>query len=93
VTAERLRLVLHLVGYPVAIVVIARLKAVFRERRTSWFWAEEAGTAAIVAGWALVGRWPAVVVNALWGVGLAFMWRFRRPQAPPEHVRATTSAT
>jgi hypothetical protein len=93
VTAERLRLVLHAIGYPVAIVVIARLKAVFRERRTSWFYAEETGTAAIVAGWALVGRWPAVVVNAVWGVGLAFVWHLRRPQAPPRPDPATTTAT
>lgn len=85
-TADRLRLVLHVAGYPVAIVVIARLKAVFRERRTSWFVAEEAATAAIVGGWALIARWPAVVVNAVWGVGLAAAWivtgrRHRRPTA------------
>ena len=71
---DRLRLALHVVGYPVAILVIARLKAVFRERRTSWFLAEEGATAAIVAGWAIAGRTPAVVVNALWGVGLAAAW-------------------
>ena len=92
-TADRLRLALHVVGYPVAIVVIARLKAVFRERRTSWFLAEEAATAAIVAGWALVGRWPAVVVNAVWGLGLAFVWRLRRPEAPTRRDPATRTAT
>ena len=81
-TTDRLRLVLHVVGYPVAIVVIARLKAVFRERRTSWFVAEEAATAAIVGGWALVGRWPAVVVNAVWGVGLAGAWVVSRRRRP-----------
>ncbi len=69
-----LRWILHGAGYPVAIVVIARLRAVFRERRTAWFWAEEAGTAAIVAGWAIAGRPPAVVINALWGIGLAVAW-------------------
>lgn len=68
------RLVLHLVGYPVALVVIARLVPVFRERRTSWFVAEEAATAAIVAGWAIEGRTPAVAVNAVWGLGLACAW-------------------
>ena len=73
-----IRLVLHAVGYPVAIVVIARLGPVFRERRTRWFVAEEAATAAIVAGWALEGRTPAVVINSLWGLGLAFMWHLRR---------------
>lgn len=90
---ERLRLALHVVGYPVAIVVIARLKAVFRERRTSWFLAEEAATAAIVAGWALVGRGPAVAINAIWGIGLAVVWRLRRPPAPPRQDRTTTTAT
>lgn len=68
------RVGLHLVGYPVALVVIARLAPVFRERRTSWFVAEEAATAAIVAGWAIEGRTPAVVVNAAWGLGLAVAW-------------------
>jgi hypothetical protein len=86
---DRLRLALHVVGYPVALVVIARLRAVFRERRTAWFLAEEAATAAIVAGWAIVGRWPAVVVNALWGVGLAIAWVLtgRRPAAAARRRR------
>ncbi len=69
-----LRLVLHMVGYPVALLVIARLRAVFKERRTSWFVAEEAATAAIVAGWVIEGRRSAVVVNSAWGVGLAVAW-------------------
>ena len=67
-------ILLFVIGYPVAIVVIARLRAVFRERRTSWFLAEEAATAAIVGGWAIVGRTPAVVINAVWGVALAVAW-------------------
>jgi hypothetical protein len=71
---DALRLVLFAVGYPVAIAVIVRLVPVFRERRTTWFLAEEAGTAAIVAGWAIAGRWPAVAINAAWGVGLAIAW-------------------
>lgn len=82
---DALRLLLFAVGYPVAIVVIVRLVPVFRERRTSWFVAEELGTAAITAGWALAGRWPAVAVNAVWGIGLALMWivsgRRHRPSA------------
>jgi hypothetical protein len=71
---DAVRLVLFAVGYPVAIIVIARLVPVFRERRTAWFVAEEAGTAAIVAGWAIAGRAPAVAINATWGVGLAIAW-------------------
>lgn len=69
-----IRLVLHAVGYPVAIVGIARLVPIFRERRTGWFVAEEAATAAIVAGWAIEGRTPAVAINSLWGLGLAVAW-------------------
>lgn len=83
-----LRIVLHGLGYPAAIVVIARLRAVFRERRTSWFLAEEAATAAIVGGWAVAGRWPAVVVNAAWGVGLGVAWHLRRPRGRPHGDRA-----
>ncbi len=88
-----IRLVLHAVGYPVALVVIARLVPVFRERRTRWFVAEEAATAAIVAGWALEGRTSAVVVNSVWGVGLAFMWHLRRPKTPPQRESTTTTTT
>ncbi len=89
---DTVRLALHAVGYPVAIVVIARLKAVFRERRTSWFVAEEAATAAIVAGWAIERRTPAVVINSAWGIGLAFAWWFRRPKARHEDERTTGTA-
>lgn len=88
-----MRLVLHAVGYPVAIVVIARLGPVFRERRTRWFVAEEAATAAIVAGWAIEGRTPAVVINALWGFSLALMWHIRRPKTPPQRESTSTTAT
>ena len=65
---------LHLVGYPAAVVVISRLVPVFRERRTSWFLAHEAGAAAIVGGWALRGNSGAVAVNATWLVGVAAAW-------------------
>ncbi len=85
-----IRLVLHAVGYPVAIVVIARLVPVFRERRTRWFVAEEAATAAIVAGWAIEGRTPGVVINATWGLTLAFLWHIRRPKTHP-NVESTTA--
>ena len=67
--------ILHLIGYPVAIAGILRLRSTFRNRRTAWFLAEEAGTAAIVAGWALKGTRPAgVVINSVWGIGLAIAW-------------------
>ena len=70
--------VLLMVGYPVAIAGIIRLRHAFRHRRTGWFLAEEAGTAAIVAGWMLAGLGDrgrrAAAVNAVWAVGLAAAW-------------------
>lgn len=69
---------LLLVGYVVAVPPLFRLRAILRRRQVRWFAAEELGTAAIVAGWALRGRWPAVAVNAAWGVGLAAWWFLRR---------------
>ena len=64
---------LHLVGYPTAVVVIARWVPVVRQRRLRWFVAHEAGVAAIVTGWAIVGRRQGVVVNGAWGV-IAAVW-------------------
>lgn len=57
---------LHLTGYPVALVVIARWRSVVRERRWGWFAAHQLGTAAITAGWVLRGRAPAAAVNGAW---------------------------
>jgi len=64
---------LHLVGYPTAIVVITRWIPVVRQRRLKWFLAHEAGVAAIVAGWAIVGRRQGVVINGAWGL-IAAAW-------------------
>ena len=64
---------LHLVGYPTAIVVIARWIPVVRQRRLKWFVAHEAGVAAIVVGWAIVGRRSGVVINGTWGL-VAAAW-------------------
>lgn len=69
---------LFLVGYPVAIAGILRLRHAFRHRRTGWLLVEEAGTAAIVAGWLLAGdgarERASAAVNAAWGLGLAAAW-------------------
>ena len=62
---------LHIVGYPTAIAVIARFVPVVRERRTTWFVAHQIGVAAIVAGWAIRGDTPAVVINGTWFVAAA----------------------
>jgi hypothetical protein len=65
--------VLHLVGYPTAVVVIARWIPVVRQRRLRWFVAHEAAVAAIVTGWAIVGRRQGVVINGAWGL-IAAAW-------------------
>lgn len=75
--------VLFAIGYPVAIAGIIRLRQMLRDRDVRWFALEEAGTVAIVAGWALRGGRPlAVALNAAWGLGLAvyFVSVSRRPQ-------------
>ena len=66
--------VLFVVGYPVAIVCITRIVPMFHERRTAWFAAHEAGTAAIVAGWSLRHDARAVAINGLWLIGVAVAW-------------------
>lgn len=58
-------------GYPVAVVVIARFVPVVREQRWRWFALHQAAVAAIVAGWSILGRWPAVAVNGTWFVAAA----------------------
>ncbi|GAC1310677.1 MAG: hypothetical protein NVSMB16_07380 [Acidimicrobiales bacterium] len=73
-TSRLASIVLFVVGYPVAVVCITRLVPMFRRRRTLWFAAHEAGTAAIVAGWGLRHDGRAVTVNATWLVGVALAW-------------------
>jgi hypothetical protein len=53
-------------GYPVSIVVISRFVPVVRQRRWSWLAAHHLGVVAIVAGWAIKGRTPAVAINGAW---------------------------
>ena len=53
--------------------VIARWIPVVRQRRLKWFVAHEAAVAAIVTGWAIVGRRQGVVVNGAWGL-IAAAW-------------------
>lgn len=67
---------LFVVGYPVSIWVIARWLPVVREQRHRWFFAHEVAVAAIVSGWALLGAWFVVAVNAAWLVAAA-VWYAR----------------
>ena len=72
---------LFVVGYPTAIAVIARWVPVVRERRTKWFVVHQAAVAAIVAGQALKGNGPGVVINGAWFV-VAAGWYFSRRRRP-----------
>ena len=66
--------VLLVIGYPVAVGVLARLRPVLAERRVWWFLALEAATASITAGWLLHGRPLAAAVNGAALVGFAMTW-------------------
>ena len=63
------------VGYPVAIVVIARWLPVVRRRRASWFWAHAAAVVAIIAGWA-IRRPVAALPNVVWLVASTLWYRW-----------------
>ena len=79
---------LHLVGYPVAVVVIVRFVPVVRERRLRWFVAHEAAVGAIAAGWVLRGRWGSAAVNAAWA-GVAAAWYVKCRRAARHTARRT----
>ena len=65
VDAQAAAVPLLAVGYPVAIVVIARWVPVVRERRTTWFLAHHAGVTALILGWA-IRRPAAALPNVAW---------------------------
>jgi hypothetical protein len=71
---------LMVIGYPVAIAVIARWVPVVRERRTAWFAAHTAAVAAIVAAWVIEGRASTVAINATWLV-VSIAWYVVNPAA------------
>lgn len=66
--------VLLMIGYPVALGVLARLRPVLAERRVWWFVALEAATASITAGWLLHRRPLAAAINGTALVGFAIAW-------------------
>ena len=66
--------VLLVVGYPVALGVLARLRPTLRERRVRWLVALELAMASIVVGWLLYGRPLAALPNAAALVGFALAW-------------------
>jgi hypothetical protein len=70
---------LFVFGYPAAIAVIARWVPVVRERRVRWFVVHQFAVTAIVVGWVLRSRWPAVTINATWLVTAA-AWYALKPR-------------
>ena len=66
--------VLLVIGYPVALVALTRLRSVLSERRVWWFVTLEAATASITAGWLLDRRPLPAAVNGTALVGFALAW-------------------
>ncbi|MGI8808522.1 MAG: hypothetical protein ACR2KK_11890 [Acidimicrobiales bacterium] len=76
--------VLLVIGYPLALVVLARLRSVLTERRVRWFASLEAATACITAGWLLHGQPLPAALNGAALVGFAVAWLITgRRRGPP----------
>jgi hypothetical protein len=80
--------VLLVIGYPVALGVLARLRSVLAERRVWWFVALEAATVTITAGWLLRGRHVPAVVNGAALVGFAIAWLITGQRSGPPARKA-----
>ena len=76
--------VLLVIGYPLALGVLARLRSVLAERRVWWFAALEAATVSIAAGWLLHGRLLPAAVNGAAFVGFAITWLVTGQHAGPQ---------
>lgn len=81
--------VLLVIGYVLALGVLARLRPVLAERRVWWFVALEAATASITAGWLLQGRPLPAALNAAALVCFAIAWMItgRRVGPPARKAR------
>lgn len=66
--------VLLVIGYPLALGVLTRLRTVLRERRVWWFATLEAATASITAGWLLHRRPVPAALNGAAFIGFAMAW-------------------
>lgn len=75
--------VLLMMGYPLALGVLARLRSVLAERRVWWFVALEAATVSIAAGWLLHGRLLPAAVNGAALIGFAIAWLVTGQRAVP----------
>ena len=67
-------ILLLVIGYPLALAVLTRLRPVLAERRVWWFAALEAATTSIVVGWLLHGRPLAALFNGAAFAGFAAAW-------------------
>ncbi len=80
--------VLLVIGYPLALGVLTRLRPVLAERRVWWFAALEAATALITVGWLLHGRPLPAAINSAALVGFAIAWLITGQRAgPPGNAR------
>ena len=80
--------VLLMIGYPLALGVLARLRPVLAERRVWWFAALEAAMASIAAGWLLHRRPLPAAVNGTALVGFAIAWLITSHSAGPRAKKA-----
>ena len=78
--------VLLVIGYPLALGVLARLRPVPAERRVWWFAALEAATASVTAGWLLHARRLPVALNGAVLAGFGIAWLITGQRAGP-HAR------
>jgi hypothetical protein len=81
--------VLLVIGYPLALGVLTRLRPVLAERHVWWFVVLEAATASITAGWLLHGRPLPAAVNgaALAGFAIAWLVTVERVGPPAKNSR------
>jgi len=75
-------IVLLIVGYLVALAVLARLRPVLAERRVWWFAALETAMTSIVVGWLLHGRPLAALFNGAALVAIAAAWLITGRRGP-----------
>ena len=80
--------VLLVIGYPLALGALARLRPVLAERRVWWFATLEAATASITAGWLLHRRPVPAAVNGAAVVGFAIAWLITGQRAGPHGRKA-----
>ena len=80
--------VLLVIGYPLALGVVARLRSVLAERRVWWFAALEGATMSVTAGWLLHGRHLPAAVNGAALVGFAIAWWISGQRAGPPARKA-----